>query len=107
MAGELIRALFSRREQVHQDCAEALFAQMCRDELVAHAVAAAAAAVHEDHDANSARRNQDIAVDIYAGRVEADGIFVCSQPYTPVGNVSGTSGSVHRAVTSSGRTALV
>src|SRR5437879_4692602 len=116
MPGHAVEMLFRNRQQIREHGTEPVLAQASRDVLIARAMTAAAAAMNEQHHAERIRRHIHIGferdvIDIELRqlvfhenftlkvRLKADTTEKVS--YTPVGKVSGTSGPLHSAVTSS------
>ena len=67
-----VEGLLLRRQQVDQERGHARFAQLPRDELVARALPAAAAAVGEDHEALDRVRDLEIPGQMGLGNDETD-----------------------------------
>ncbi len=70
LAGDLVDGLLVLGQQVEQQGGQAHFVEAARHALVAWAVPAAAAAVHEDHQ--STRRSRHAQVAVQAGLAEGE-----------------------------------
>lgn len=76
MRRAVVDQLLVRRQQIDEESAEAAVAQDLCDVAIARAETARSAAVGEENDASRTLRNQEIAFQRDAARIDADEAFV-------------------------------